>query len=265
MTDAPKAKKSLGQHFLKNAKALAAIAESLAIPENATVIEVGPGHGELTDLLVASPAGKIIAIEKDRVLAATLKEKYAGNAGRITVMEGDALMDLVPAAEKLDTPYCVAGNIPYYITGYLLRIVGDMARKPVRTVFTIQKEVAERICAAPPRMNRLAACVQAWGTPRIVMKLGPGDFDPPPAIDSAIIEITAKNDAPAGETLARYYETAGLLFQQPRKTILNNLADGFAIPKENALSILIKAGFAGTERPENLTVETIIKISELTH
>ncbi len=260
-----KAKKSLGQHFLINKKALLTVAESLKITEEDTIIEVGPGHGELTDILIASPAKKIIVIEKDHELAELLKEKYIGLTDRLTVTEGDALKDLAPIIADLKTPYVLAGNIPYYITGYLFRIVGDMHNKPLRTVFTIQKEVALRICATAPDMNRLSACVQIWGTPHIAMKLKPTDFNPPPSIDSAIIAIETKADSLTGTPLANYYETVGILFQQPRKTILNNLSDGFNIPKEKALAILAEAQLLGTERPENLTIETTQKISTLTH
>lgn len=260
-----KAKKSLGQHFLINKKALLTITESLKISADETVIEVGPGHGELTDILIASPAKKIIVIEKDHELAEALKEKYKGIASRLTVTEGDVLKDLIPIIENLNAPYALAGNIPYYITGYLLRVVGDATHKPLRTVFTIQKEVAERICAVAPDMNRLAACVQIWGLPRIAMKLKPNDFNPPPSIDSAIIEIETKKDPLTGASLQNYYETVGILFQQPRKTVLNNVSDGFDIPKEKALTLLTEAGLIGTERPENLTIETIQKIAELTH
>ena len=266
-----KPKKSLGQHFLINKKALLTVAESLKITPDETVIEIGAGHGELTDLLIASPAKKIITIEKDHELAELLKEKYR-NVGtskditdRLTIIEGDALKDLAPIIEGLDTPYVLAGNIPYYITGHLLRIVGDMNIKPLRAIFTIQKEVALRICAEAPDMNRLASCVQIWGVPKIAMKLAPNDFNPPPTIDSAIIAIETKNALLTDESLKNYYETVGILFQQPRKTLLNNLSDGFNIPKEKALALLKEADLQGTERPENLDIETIQKISTLTH
>ena len=151
-----KAKKSLGQHFLINKKALLTVVESLAVTADETIIEIGAGHGELTDLLIISPAKKIIAVEKDHELAELLKEKYRSvgttkdTEGRITVVEGDALKDLTPIIAALENQYVLAGNIPYYITGYLLRIIGDLKRKPLRTILTIQKEVAERICVTVP-------------------------------------------------------------------------------------------------------------------
>ncbi len=272
-TEKIKAKKSLGQHFLINQKALLTVAESCAAMPEETVIEIGAGHGELTDLLIASPAKKIIVIEKDHELAELLKEKYGDISERLAITEGDALKDLTPIIETIKTPYVLAGNIPYYITGYLLRIVGDMDKKPVRAVFTIQKEVAERICAplrlsgsaGQAHMNRLSACIQIWGVPKMIMKLKPNDFNPPPSIDSAIIAIETKKESLTGKLLEDYYETVGLLFQQPRKTILNNLSSGFDIPKKKALAILTEANLLGTERPENLTIETIQKIAELTH
>jgi len=265
MTNIPPPKKSLGQNFLQNKKALYTIAESLAITPNETVIEIGPGHGELTDILITSSAKKIIIIEKDRELAERLKLTYADQKERITVIEGDALKDLLPIIETISTPYILAGNIPYYITGYLLRIIGNANHKPLRTVFTIQKEVAERICATAPNMNRLAACVQIWGAPHIAMKLKPVDFNPPPSIDSAIIVIETKTNMLRDTHLATYYETVGIIFQQPRKKILNNLTDGFGIDKEKALIILKKAGLEGNERPENTTIEIIQHISTLIH
>ena len=265
ISDEPKAKKSLGQHFLINKKALLAAARSCATTSEETIIEIGAGHGELTDLLIALPAKKIIVIEKDHELADRLKEKYKDISERLTVTKGDALKNLTPIIENLKTSYVLAGNIPYYITGYLLRIIGDIENKPLRAVFTIQKEVAERMCAASLKMNRLAACVQIWGMPKIAMKLKPADFNPPPSINSAIIVIETKVNPLTGEALANYYETAHILFQQPRKTVLNNLADGFDIPKEKALALLTEINLKGTERPENLNIDTIQKISSLIH
>lgn len=271
-----------------------AVVESLAVTAEETIIEIGAGHGELTDLLIASPAKKIICIEKDHELAKLLKEKYRSvgttkdATDKIEIKDGDALKDLTPLINRLYPHtsqgvggYVLAGNIPYYITGYLLRIVGDISTKPRRMVFTLQKEVAERICGEPRMnpvrgrergsrsasngMNRLAACVQIWGAPKIAMQLKPSDFSPPPTVDSAIIAIETKQDALADTALQNYYETVGIIFQQPRKTVLNNLADGFDIPKEKALALLKEAGLEGTERPENLAIETVKTISELTH
>jgi 16S rRNA (adenine1518-N6/adenine1519-N6)-dimethyltransferase len=259
------AKKSLGQHFLKNKKALLTIVESLKITPEYTVIEIGPGHGELTDVIASSPVKKIIAIEKDSNLAPMLQEKYRSTEGRVEIKEGDALLKLKEIAAEASDPFAISGNIPYYITGHLLRIIGNLERKPREVVFTIQKEVAERICAQPPRMNRLAACIQAWGTPVIELVLPPGSFDPPPSIDSAILHIAKKEDAPHGEILNAYYETAGIAFRQPRKTLLNNIADGFGIPKESAIKLFENIGLLGTERPETITIEKLKKLSAIIH
>ena len=155
----------LGQHFLKNKSVLRSIAESLELAPNDIVIEIGPGHGELTEFLMASHAEKIIAIEKDADLYDSLIKKFQD--ARMIALRDDALTAL-PTVIQNSKPkilnYKIVGNIPYYITGHLLRTIGDLEIKPTRSVFTIQKEVAERVCAIPPHMNRLAASVQFWAT-----------------------------------------------------------------------------------------------------
>ncbi len=181
------------------------------------------------------------------------------------IIEGDALK-IIPRiirTYKLKAiSYKLVGNIPYYITGKLLRIISNLKEKPEICVFTIQKEVTERIASRPPRMTRLAAMVQFWAEPKIVMSIGKNNFDPPPAVDSAIIKLKRK---PEKERAWRAYEKAAkLLFTQPRKTILNNI-----LPKRNQKTKegieekLKKAGINPLDRPQNLSVEDIKKISAL--
>ena len=161
--------RKLGQHFLKNKSALRLIAESLDVMPNDTVIEIGPGHGELTEFLVATPAKKIIAIEKDEDLYHALEKQFHTD-DRVTIIQGDALKTLPSLVKDLPSAgaYKIAGNIPYYITGHLFRIIGELEHRPEKCSFTIQEEVAERICAMPPRMNRLAASIQFWASAKIV-------------------------------------------------------------------------------------------------
>ena len=168
----------LGQHFLKNKTKLRKIVEALELKDGDVVIEIGPGHGELTDeLRSANHKLKIIAIEKDEELAESLKEKFKNNKN-IKIIEGDALKLLPQLTDdqrltiydkRLTTDnYKIAGNIPYYITGYLFRILGELENKPSLIVLLIQKEVAERVCARPPKMSLLAASVQFWAEPKII-------------------------------------------------------------------------------------------------
>lgn len=253
----------LGQHFLANPTALKKIIDALAVAAGDTVVEIGPGHGELTDLLLASPAAHIIAIEKDAELAQALRERVS--SVKFKIITGDALNELPKIASSLaPNPYSIVGNIPYYITGHLFRVIGELEHKPTRVVFTIQKEVAERICSLPPRMNRLAASVQIWGKPEIIAVLKPGNFNPPPAVDSAIIQLLVKSEKLTVNELKNYYAAVRALFAQPRKTIINNLAAGFpGIPKEKLLALLVGQNINPGDRPQNLSIEQIKQLSLL--
>jgi 16S rRNA (adenine1518-N6/adenine1519-N6)-dimethyltransferase len=267
----------LGQHFLKNTAALQTIVDALGIAKGDTIIEIGPGHGELTMPLM-HVMGKfgdaITSIEKDRALIPSLVAlgKKEGPSP-LTIIEGDALKLLPDVARGLGVgpsapakQYKIAGNIPYYITGKLLRVIGDLENKPERTVLLIQKEVAERICAQPPAMNRLAASVQFWAEPSIVALVPRKDFSPPPDVDSAIILLRTisegENDRPAlGAEL--YYRAVRAIFAQPRKTLLNNLSAVVAGggKKAEVSKLLEEIGVVLDARPQDLTISQIIAIS----
>ena len=261
--------KRLGQHFLKDISVLRAIAEAVEPRPGETVIEIGPGHGELTKELalrceflgVSKRRCRIVAIEKDVLLAQQLREKFADNP-EIKFVEGDALR-LLPEITKsyqLSTKnYAVVGNIPYYITGRFLRILGELEERPSRIVLTIQKEVAERIVAEPPRMNRLAAIVQFWAEPRILRIVPRSAFRPEPDVDSAIIVLSTKQTTPKTIGFPAYVETARRLFAQPRKTVLNNLRA--SAPASDVVRALQAVGVAPDLRPQDLAVQTITDIA----
>ena len=240
--------------------------------DNGLIVEIGPGHGELTSELALSleslgvgsekPA-EIIAIERDPQLANLLKKKFAANE-RVEVIEGDALKVLPEITKSYNLKaqsYTIAGNIPYYITGHLLRTIGELPRRPARTVLLIQKEVAERIVARPPHMNRLAAAVQFWAIPKIVGHVGRHDFRPPPKVDSTVIELTTivrKADSRAHDRVLH------ALFAQPRKTILNNLgAKGTGLAKGELPLRLAALGINPGDRPQNLSVEQVALLASL--
>lgn len=261
--------KRLGQHFLKNQRALNAIIGALHITAGDTIIEIGPGHGELTEHLLASPAEKIIAIEKDPVLAKILESRIENHAlgKKVTIILGDALTELPILNSKCIVRNSkLVGNIPYYITGYLFRIIGELAYKPSRAVFIIQKEVAERLCAVPPRMNRLAASVQIWARPKIIMTLSPDNFDPPPKVNSAIISMDIRKHVLGIRALDTYYRMVNILFRQPRKTIINNLSFSLpTLPKDRLRRALTHIPIAFTARPQHLSVKKIKELSTTAH
>ena len=167
--------------------------------------------------------------------------------------------------------YKIVGNIPYYITGKLLRTISELDHKPERTVLLIQKEVAERICAVPPAMNRLAASVQFWADAEIVAPVPRCDFSPAPEVDSTVIVLKTKDTrqnsaAPGGNVVepALYYRAVRGIFAQPRKTLLNNLSAMAAkgISKDQIVEQLQKIGVNHTARPQDLGIEQIIAIAK---
>lgn len=266
-------RQKLGQHFLINKSAIQKIIAALDLKENDTVIEIGPGRGALTLPLMqaCSKIGdrndrcKITAVEKDVVLANELKKllRIDPRSSILELIIGDALKvipQIISSIKHRSSNYKLVGNIPYYITGKLLRILGELENKPSMTVLTIQKEVAERLAAKPPKMNLLAAAIQIWARPEIIGRLSPEDFNPPPEVDSAIIKLVPN---PKSLDFKRYFSLIKVVFKQPRKTVLNNLSTGVGMNKGEVLKILKNAGLEGTERPQNLDLETLIKLSTL--
>ncbi len=245
----------LGQHFLKNKQVLRQIAAALDIKSGDAIIEIGPGHGELTRQLVMNndkTAIKVTAIEKDIQLAQRLKSEFKNNKN-VEILAGDALKKLPSVVKNSDCK--IVGNIPYYITGHLLRILSELEHKPERIALLIQKEVAERMCAEPPKMNLLAAITQSWAEPKIIARVGKGDFSPPPKIDSAIIVLNPQPRIPD----PRYFEFIHTLFKQPRKTIGNNLMtnEKLLMMKDKWAEKLNSVGINPGDRAQNLSSEQI--------
>lgn len=259
--------KKLGQHFLINKEKIGRIVEALDLKSGDTIVEIGPGHGELTEeFRIPNLEVMVIAVEKDKKLAENLKKKFA-RAQNIKIINED-ILKILPQILK---SYKLVGNIPYYITGYLLRILGELERKPSLIVLTIQKEVAERICAlrqarGRSNMNLLAASVQFWAEPEIIDYIPKRDFKPAPKVDSAIIKLIPKSYILNSKS---YYSFIKILFKQPRKTMLNNLESGIKnleFGKENRKKLKEKLELTGINpfgRPQDLSIEQIIELSTL--
>lgn len=255
----------LGQYFLKNPEKIEIILDSLDIRPDDCIIEIGPGHGELLFPLLERVKRmkniRVIAIEKDENLAYVLesKTKEAG-LGSITIIEGD-IRRLLPRIHEvfpplaLSTPYKLVGNIPYYLTGYLFRLISELRAKPTKSVFTIQKEVAERISTTPPRMNLLAASIQVWAEAKIITHISRNDFSPKPGVDSAVILLEKKGDA----IPEKYHAFVRALFKQPRKTIINNLA--LLAPREKIKETLMRLALAPHLRPQDVSIEKLIELA----
>jgi len=215
----------LGQHLLTNPRVAEVIAkEAGAEKSGATILEVGPGKGALTKELLKLGA-KVIAVEKDSAMIATLREVFPREiaSGQLNLIEGDARDVLNAEHSILNTPYSVAANIPYYITGELIRLFLTAEHQPSSVVLLVQKEVADRI-ARSRKESLLSLSVKAYGTPRYVQTVTAGNFNPPPKVDSAVLSITnisRQNFADASEE--RFFDLLHAGFGQKRKTLLGNL------------------------------------------
>ncbi len=261
--------KFLGQHFLTDKNKLKEFVGALELKNGDVVIEIGPGHGEITlELRIKNAKLRIIAIEKDEKLFERLKEKFSGDKN-VEIIQGDALKILSKITQNsllITHNYKLAGNIPFYVTGHLLRIISKLKIKPKMAVFIIQKEVAERIAAKPPKMNLLAASVQFWAEPKIAGHISKNHFKPQPKVDAAVIKLRIKNYEL--RIMKNYYRFINILFKQPRKTIVNNLVSSIkylvsSMNKEEIVKKLQKADINQNDRPQNLSIEQIIKLSTL--
>jgi 16S rRNA (adenine1518-N6/adenine1519-N6)-dimethyltransferase len=248
----------LGQHFLTNVGIARIVAESSGARENVRVYEIGPGKGMLTKELLALGAS-VTAVEKDPEMSAILRTEFAAEIKKktLTVIEGDA-RDYTPDAVFPKGEYVIAANIPYYITGELIRTALTSKNQPKSVALLIQKEVAERI-ARSKKESLLSLSVKAYGTPKYVKTVSAGSFNPPPAVDSAVLaitDITRKNFSKVSEDAFFAALKAG--FAQKRKTLGGNLKKVFG---SRALSALDVANVPHNARAEDVPLETWIALS----
>ena len=257
-----KPKKSLGQHFLSDVGILGRIADALEIAPGATVVEIGPGRGDLTRQLLDRGA-RVVAIEKDDRLAEALKAWEVGGGTLLKVVNADALTadwsELVATTESptshLPRLFSVVGNIPYYITSPLLE-KALTPPLPSRIVFLVQKEVADRIVAPPGSRTygALSVGIQAACAVEKLFVVKAGAFRPPPKVDSAVIRLTplAQPLVPAeqGRAFRRFVVAA---FGQRRKQLRNVLASVTGRPAGAVADEIRALGFDPQSRPETLS------------
>jgi 16S rRNA (adenine1518-N6/adenine1519-N6)-dimethyltransferase len=263
--------KLLGQHFLNDPSGAIAkkMIAALAPARGEKILEIGPGSGALTRPLAEAckkSGAHLTAIEKDAELAKKLLKEFGGDGkGGAEIVSGDVREFLESARNGGKRWDKIIGNIPYYLTGHLLREVGEMEQKPERCVLMIQREVAERAMAEPPRMNRLAASVQFWAEPKIIAMVGKEEFTPPPQVDSAIVILKTRADdmrADDEKSSLAYYAAMRAVFAQPRKTVLNNVAATMKKMEKGDVAEKLRAVNINPEaRPQNLKVKDIATIA----
>ncbi|RMH00064.1 MAG: ribosomal RNA small subunit methyltransferase A [Chloroflexi bacterium] len=243
-------KKSLGQNFLSDENILARIAATADLQPADRVLEIGPGVGTLTRHL-AQTAVSVVAVELDDRLLPILQAELA-DLNNVRLIHGDILEQ--DPSRLFDGPYKVVANVPYYITGAILRHLLDGTHKPTMMVLTVQKEVAERITAVPPQMSLLAVSVQFYGQAEIAGIIKAGAFWPRPDVDSAIVRIDlTKRPFPNIQNERAFMRLVRAGFSQKRKQLRNNL-QALGLNKKQLTAILDKAGIDARRRAETLSL-----------
>ena len=255
-----RAHKGLGQNFLQDPLALEKIVSDAEIQSNDIVLEIGPGLGSLTRYLAVS-AKEVFAVELDENLLPPLKAILSPYKN-VRLIHGD-ILKLSPKDLNLENDYIVVANIPYYITSTVIRHLLESEPKPRRIVLTVQKEVAQRICANPGDMSLLALSVQVYGRPRIAEHIPASAFFPAPKVNSAVLVIDIYSSSLIEEDLLdTFFKLIKAGFSQKRKTLRNSLSAGLHISPTNAADFLAHAGIDPQRRAETLSIDEWQKLSE---
>lgn len=251
----PFAKKSLGQHWLTDANALDAMCQAGEVNESDTVLEIGPGIGTLTQLLVRK-ADKVFAVEFDKSMVTQLEGIYAKlpeYKDKIEIIHSDILkFDLT----MLPPDYKVVANIPYYLTSVLLRTLLESQNPPKIIALLVQKEVAERVAAKSGGMSLLSVSVQFYSEVELHQVVPARLFTPPPKVDSRILKLKYR-DKPLFDDVDTkvFFHLVKAGFAARRKTLLNSLSGGLRAGKGEVTDMLEAANITPTTRPQELSLD----------
>jgi 16S rRNA (adenine1518-N6/adenine1519-N6)-dimethyltransferase len=251
--------KRLGQNFLVDEAALNKIVEAASLAPEDQVLEIGPGVGSLTRYLCRA-ARRVVAVELDERLLPAAREVLAPYAN-LELLQGDILA-FDPGELMRGNAYRVVANIPYYITSAVMRHLMEAAVRPERVVLTVQREVAERICASPGEMSLLAVSVQYYGQPQIAARIPAGAFFPVPKVDSAVVRVDVLPEPRLPEDLQeKFFKLARAGFSQKRKTLRNALAAGLKWSHADVESLLSAAGIDPRRRAETLSIQEWVELA----
>ncbi len=252
----------MGQNFLKSEPALRMMCEAGNVDSKDTVLEIGPGKGALTSKLLEK-AKKVIAVEKDRDLIKVLEEKFKEEIeiGKLKLVNGD-ILEFDPETYGLKkAEYKIIANIPYNITGAILkRFLGDVT-KPSTMILLVQKEVAMRIVARDKKESILSLSVKAYGTPKYMMKVGKRFFSPSPKVDSAIVAITDISDKNFKTKKYEdvFFQVLKMGFAHKRKVLRKNLED--VTTPFHIQNMFVSLGLDTKVRAEDLTLSIWLAMS----
>jgi 16S rRNA (adenine1518-N6/adenine1519-N6)-dimethyltransferase len=249
----------MSQNFLADPDVLQSILDLAAPEAGRSILEVGPGLGILTGGLLAGGAS-VTAVELDSRLAGRLSrvQTEAVASGALTLVQGDILDQKI--GQLMTTPFDVVANVPYHITSPILRLFLGAAPRPSRLVLMVQKEVAERIAAAPGDMSYISAFVQFHATVRVAFVVPREAFEPAPDVESAVVEIVpldplGERPRLSAEEEEELWRLVHVGFHERRKMLRNVLVRGLMVPSEVVDAALEKCGIASERRPQTLSVD----------
>ncbi len=243
--------KTLGQHWLHDEASLQAMCDYAEVNAEDLILEVGPGLGTLTRYLLEA-ASHVVAVEYDERLLADLRVSYP----ELELIHGDIRTFDV---SKLPANYKVVANIPYYLTSVLVRRLLEASNQPQRIVLLVQKEVAERMAAAPGQMSVLGVMCQFYGDVRLGDVIPAALFEPPPEVDSQIVILDPHQTPPQVDT-KRFFRLVKAGFGERRKKLSNSLSGGLHISKPEIEASLEQADIAIGARAQELSVDDWLRL-----
>jgi len=266
--------KRFGQNFLIDKKVIKKIITTANLGANDIILEIGPAIGNLT-IELAKKVKRVVAVEKDPRMAEILKETLK-DFNNVEIIQGDILKSkllnskfqapnprqIPNSKSKIPKNYKVVANLPYYIVAPVIRKFLETENQPKEMVLMVQKEVAQRICAKPPKMSILAVSVQFYAKPEIISFVSKKSFWPSPKVDGAIIKIIPKKLLVKPGLANLFFRIVRAGFSQPRKQILNNLSNMLKLKKEKVKAWLLKNNIQPNQRAETLIIEDWIALTK---
>ena len=248
--------KKLGQNFLIDKSVVKKVIKAAEFHSKDIVLEIGPGIGALTKE-IAKKADKVIAVEKDPKMVEILKETLKDFKNIELVNK-----DILKINFQFPKNYKIVANLPFYITAPVIRKSLEGKLPPKEMILIIQKEVAQRICVKPPKMNILAVSVQFYSKPKIISYISKKSFWPSPKVDSAIIKIVPQKKYKDVD-IDLFFKIVKAGFAHPRKQLANNLTNGLKLNKQEVNDLLLKKDVQPTQRAETLTINNWIQLTKV--
>jgi 16S rRNA (adenine1518-N6/adenine1519-N6)-dimethyltransferase len=251
-------KKQLGQHWLKDKAALNAIVDAAEVKPGEVVLEIGPGLGDLTQVLINRGAA-ITAVEFDEALAVSLASRINDPDKLLSVENKDIMHYNLGSLPK---DYKVVANIPYYLTSGLIRLLAETDNPPYRAVILVQKEVAQRVAAKPGAMSILSVTAQVYFKASLGLIVPAKLFMPPPKVDSQVLILDRRSKPLFGsQDPKELFRLVKAGFSERRKKLRSSLSGGLQISKQEAEKLLESAGIDPNLRAQNLSLADWIALS----